>query len=129
RPRRPAAGPCRQGFPERDSFQDAEAGDFRGGLWTRLGARAAQRTGGENRACFQASSLRGASRLWYLRRRVFRLGDGGMMSSKSLHRAALVAAALAGLVASGLAQAIEWNFQPSASPMATIIHDLHEWVM
>jgi cytochrome c oxidase subunit 2 len=55
--------------------------------------------------------------------------DGGMMSSKSLHRALLAAAMLAGLAASGLAQAIEWNFQPSASPMATIIHELHEWVM
>jgi cytochrome c oxidase subunit 2 len=52
-----------------------------------------------------------------------------MISGKSLHRAVVAAAALAGLAACGLAQALEWNFQPSASPMATIIHDLHEYVM
>jgi len=52
-----------------------------------------------------------------------------MMSGKSLHRAMLVAAALAGLAACGLAQAIEWNFQPPASPIAEAIHTLHEYVM
>jgi cytochrome c oxidase subunit 2 len=52
-----------------------------------------------------------------------------MMSGKSLHRAMLAAAALAGLAACGLAQAIEWNFQPAASPMAEVIHSLHEYVM
>jgi cytochrome c oxidase subunit 2 len=52
-----------------------------------------------------------------------------MMSSQSLRRSFLLACALAALAAAGAAQALEWNLQPAASPLAAEIHDLHEYVM
>lgn len=51
------------------------------------------------------------------------------MSSQPVRRIFLVASALAAAAACGAAQALEWNLQPAASPMATEIHDLHEYVM
>jgi cytochrome c oxidase subunit II len=48
-----------------------------------------------------------------------------MMSRQSVRSIFLLACALA----SGAAQALEWNLQPSASGMATDIHSLHEYVM
>ena len=44
-------------------------------------------------------------------------------------RGAKLIAALAGLALSGMAQALEWNFQPAASKLAADIHWLHEAVM
>jgi len=41
----------------------------------------------------------------------------------------LLVCALAAAAACGAAQALEWNLQPAASPMAAEIHDLHEYVM
>src|SRR5262249_52082380 len=55
--------------------------------------------------------------------------EGGMMSSQSLRRSFLLACALAAMAACGAAQALEWNLQPAASPLAADIHDLHEYVM
>jgi cytochrome c oxidase subunit 2 len=52
-----------------------------------------------------------------------------MMSSQSVRRIFLLACALAAAAACGAAQALEWNLQPPASPMAAEIHDLHEYVM
>jgi cytochrome c oxidase subunit 2 len=52
-----------------------------------------------------------------------------MMSSQSVRRIFLLACALAAAAACGAAQALEWNLQPAASPMAADIHDLHEYVM
>jgi cytochrome c oxidase subunit 2 len=52
-----------------------------------------------------------------------------MMSSQSVRRIFLLACALAAAAACGAAQALEWNLQPAASPMAAEIHDLHEYVM
>jgi cytochrome c oxidase subunit 2 len=52
-----------------------------------------------------------------------------MMSSQSVRRIFLLACAVAAAAACGAAQAIEWNLQPAASPMASDIHDLHEYVM
>ncbi len=40
-----------------------------------------------------------------------------------------IAAALAGLAAPGLAQALEWNLQPAATGLAADIHGLHEYIM
>jgi len=51
------------------------------------------------------------------------------MSSQSVRRIFLLACALAAAAACGAAQALEWNLQPAASPMAAEIHDLHEYVM
>ena len=55
--------------------------------------------------------------------------DGGMMSSQSVRRIFLLACALAASAACGAAQALEWNLQPAASPIAADIHSLHEYVM
>jgi cytochrome c oxidase subunit II len=52
-----------------------------------------------------------------------------MMSSQSLRRSFLLACALAAFAAAGAVQALEWNLQPAASPIAAEIHDLHEYVM
>jgi len=52
-----------------------------------------------------------------------------MMSSQSVRRIFLLACALAAAAACSAAQALEWNLQPAASPMAADIHDLHEYVM
>jgi cytochrome c oxidase subunit 2 len=52
-----------------------------------------------------------------------------MMSSQSVRRIFLLVCALAAAAACGAAQALEWNLQPAASPMAADIHDLHEYVM
>lgn len=51
------------------------------------------------------------------------------MPSKSLHRAARWAAAALLAAFSGLAQALEWNLQPAATPIAAAVHGLHEYVM
>ena len=51
------------------------------------------------------------------------------MSSQSVRRIFLLVCALAAAAACGAAQALEWNLQPAASPMAADIHDLHEYVM
>ena len=51
------------------------------------------------------------------------------MSSQSVRRIFLLACALAAAAACGAAQALEWNLQPAASPLAAEIHDLHEYVM
>ena len=51
------------------------------------------------------------------------------MSSQSVRRIFLLACALAAAAACGAAQALEWNLQPAASPMASEIHELHEYVM
>jgi len=52
-----------------------------------------------------------------------------MMSSQSVRRIFLLACAFAAAAACGAAQAVEWNLQPAASPMAAEIHALHEYVM
>src|SRR5512135_2565800 len=52
-----------------------------------------------------------------------------MMPSKSKHRAARWAAAAFLAAFSGLAQALEWNLQPPATPIAADVHGLHEYVM
>jgi cytochrome c oxidase subunit 2 len=52
-----------------------------------------------------------------------------MMSSQSVRRISLLACALAAAAACGAAQALEWNLQPAASPLAAEIHNLHEYVM
>ncbi|HUQ24833.1 MAG TPA: cytochrome c oxidase subunit II [Burkholderiales bacterium] len=52
-----------------------------------------------------------------------------MMSSQSVRRIFLLACTLAAAAACGTAQALEWNLQPAASPLAHQIHDLHEYVM
>jgi len=51
------------------------------------------------------------------------------MSSQSVRRIFLLACAFAAAAACGAAQAVEWNLQPAASPMAAEIHALHEYVM
>ncbi|MEA3192009.1 MAG: cytochrome c oxidase subunit [Betaproteobacteria bacterium] len=51
------------------------------------------------------------------------------MSSQSVRRIFLLACAFAAAAACGAAQALEWNLQPAASPLAHQIHDLHEYVM
>ena len=51
------------------------------------------------------------------------------MSSQSVRRIFLLACALSAAAACGAAQALEWNLQPAASPMAAEIHELHEYVM
>jgi cytochrome c oxidase subunit 2 len=52
-----------------------------------------------------------------------------MMPSKSKHRAARWAAAAFLAAFSGLAQALEWNLQPAATPIAAEVHGLHDYVM
>ena len=51
------------------------------------------------------------------------------MPSKSLHRAARLAAAALLAAFSSLARALEWNLQPPATPIAADVHGLHEYVM
>jgi cytochrome c oxidase subunit 2 len=52
-----------------------------------------------------------------------------MMPSKSKYRAARWAAAAFLAAFSGLARAIEWNFQPAATPIAADVRGLHDYVM
>ena len=52
-----------------------------------------------------------------------------MMPSKSKYRAAHWAAAAFLAAFSGLAQALEWNLQPPATPIAADVHGLHDYVM
>jgi cytochrome c oxidase subunit 2 len=52
-----------------------------------------------------------------------------MMSSQSVRRIFMLVCTLAAAAACGAAQALEWNLQPAASPMAAEIHELHEYVM
>src|SRR5215213_2726778 len=52
-----------------------------------------------------------------------------MMSSQSVRRIFVLVCALAVAAACGAAQALEWNLQPPASPLANEIHSLHEYVM